>query len=88
MDSASASRPSRDILVRRAATSTFGAAAFGAYTVSSTGHRHRVGDCDRLGLLMDARRFSQVPGASPLQALAIGAALRVARDEDRSTHLS
>lgn len=72
--------PSRDILVRRAATSTFGAGAFGriygfVYSGIDTGLAIAP---IAFGLLMDAGRFTQVLwGVAALQVLAIGAALLV-----------
>jgi predicted MFS family arabinose efflux permease len=72
--------PSRDMLVRRAATSTFGASAFGriygfVYSGIDTGLAIAP---IVFGLLMDAGRFPQVLwGVAALQVLAIGAALLV-----------
>ena len=72
--------PSRDMLVRRAATSTFGAGAFGriygfVYSGIDTGLAIAP---IAFGLLMDAGHFSQVLwGVAALQLLAIGAALLV-----------
>jgi MFS transporter, FSR family, fosmidomycin resistance protein len=72
--------PSRDILVRRAATSTFGAGAFGriygfVYSGIDTGLAIAP---IAFGLLMDAGRFTQVLwGVAALQVLAIAAALLV-----------
>ena len=72
--------PSRDMLVRRAATSTFGAGAFGriygfVYSGIDTGLAIAP---IAFGLLMDAGRFPQVLwGVAALQVLAIGAALLV-----------
>lgn len=72
--------PSRDILVRRAATSTFGAAAFGriygfVYSGLDTGLALAP---LAFGLLMDAGRYAQVLwGVAALLVLAIGAALMV-----------
>jgi MFS family permease len=72
--------PSRDILVRRAATSTFGAAAFGriygfVYSGIDTGLAIAP---IAFGLLMDAGRYSGVLwGVALLQTLAIFAALTV-----------
>jgi MFS transporter, FSR family, fosmidomycin resistance protein len=72
--------PSRDILVRRAATSTFGAGAFGriygfVYSGIDTGLAIAP---IAFGLLMDAGRYSAVLwGVALLQALAIFAALTV-----------
>ena len=72
--------PSRDMLVRRAATSTFGAAAFGriygfVYSGIDTGLAIAP---IAFGLLMDSGRFAQVLwGVAALQVLAIFAALLV-----------
>lgn len=72
--------PSRDILVRRAATSTFGAGAFGriygfVYSGIDTGLAIAP---IAFGLLMDAGRYSGVLwGVALLQTLAIFAALAV-----------
>jgi MFS transporter, FSR family, fosmidomycin resistance protein len=72
--------PSRDILVRRAATSTFGQAAYGrvygfVYSGIDTGLALAP---LAFGPLMDAARYSQVLwGVAALQVLAIGAALAV-----------
>lgn len=72
--------PSRDMLVRRAATSTFGASAFGriygfVYSGIDTGLAIAP---IVFGLLMDAGRFPQVLwGVAALQVLAIAAALLV-----------
>ena len=72
--------PSRDILVRRAATSTFGAGAFGriygfVYSGIDTGLAIAP---IAFGLLMDAGRFTQVLwGVAALQVVAIAAALLV-----------
>jgi MFS family permease len=72
--------PSRDILVRRAATSTVGAGAFGrvygfVYSGIDTGLAIAP---IAFGLLMDAGRYSQVLwGVAALQTLAIAAALTV-----------
>ena len=72
--------PSRDMLVRRAATSTFGAGAFGriygfVYSGIDTGLAIAP---VAFGLLMDAGRFAQVLwGVAALQVLAIAAALLV-----------
>jgi MFS transporter, FSR family, fosmidomycin resistance protein len=72
--------PSRDILVRRAATSTFGAAAFGriygfVYSGIDTGLAIAP---IAFGLLMDAGRYAHVLwGVALLQTLAIAAALTV-----------
>jgi FSR family fosmidomycin resistance protein-like MFS transporter len=72
--------PSRDMLVRRAATSTFGQAAFGriygfVYSGIDTGLAIAP---IAFGLLMDAGRFSQVLwGVAALQVAAIAAALLV-----------
>lgn len=72
--------PSRDILVRRAATSTFGAGAFGriygfVYSGIDTGLAIAP---IVFGLLMDAGRYSGVLwGVALLQTLAIFAALTV-----------
>ena len=70
----------RDMLVRRAATSTFGASAFGriygfVYSGIDTGLAIAP---IVFGLLMDAGRFPQVLwGVAALQVLAIAAALLV-----------
>jgi MFS transporter, FSR family, fosmidomycin resistance protein len=72
--------PSRDILVRRAATSTFGAGAFGRiYGFVYSGIDTGLAIAPILfGLLMDAGRYAQVLwGVALLQTLAIGAALTV-----------
>jgi hypothetical protein len=72
--------PSRDMLVRRAATSTFGAGAFGriygfVYSGIDTGLAIAP---IAFGLLMDAGRFTQVLwGVAALQVVAIAAALLV-----------
>jgi len=72
--------PSRDMLVRRAATSTFGAGAFGriygfVYSGIDTGLAIAP---IAFGLLMDAGKFGQVLwGVAALQVLAIAAALLV-----------
>jgi MFS family permease len=72
--------PSRDLLVRRAATSTYGAAAYGriygfVYSGIDTGLALAP---IAFGLLMDAGRYSQVLwGVATLQVAAIGAALLV-----------
>ena len=72
--------PSRDILVRRAATSTVGAGAFGrvygfVYSGIDTGLAIAP---IAFGLLMDSGRYSQVLwGVAALQTLAIAAALTV-----------
>ena len=74
------SGPSRDILVRRAATSTYGAAAYGrVYGFVYSGIDTGLAIAPIVfGLLMDAGRFSQVLwGVAALQTLAIGAALLV-----------
>ena len=74
------SGPSRDILVRRAATSTFGAAAYGriygfVYSGIDTGLAIAP---IVFGVLMDAGRYSSVLwGVALLQTLAIVAALSV-----------
>lgn len=72
--------PSRDILVRRAATSTFGAGAFGriyGFVYSGLDVGLAIAPI-AFGLLMDAGRFSLVLwGVAALQALAIGVALTV-----------
>jgi predicted MFS family arabinose efflux permease len=80
--------PSRDMLVRRAATSTFGAAAFGriygfVYSGIDTGLAIAP---VAFGLLMDSGRFAQVLwGVAALQVAAIGAAVAVgARSRGRS----
>jgi FSR family fosmidomycin resistance protein-like MFS transporter len=72
--------PSRDILVRRAATSTFGAAAYGrVYGFVYSGIDVGLALAPLVfGPLMDAGRFSHVLwGVAILQTLAIGAALMV-----------
>jgi len=72
--------PSRDILVRRAATSAFGQAAYGrvygfVYSGIDTGLALAP---LAFGALMDAARYSHVLwGVAVLQTLAIGAALAV-----------
>ena len=74
------SGPSRDILVRRAATSTFGSGAFGriygfVYSGIDTGLAIAP---IAFGLLMDGGRYSQVLwGVAALQVLAIATALTV-----------
>lgn len=74
------SNPSRDLLVRRAATSTFGAAAYGriygfVYSGIDTGLALAP---LAFGPLMDAGRFTQVLwGVAILQGLAIATALTV-----------
>lgn len=79
--------PSRDMLVRRAATSTFGAGAFGriygfVYSGIDTGLAIAP---IAFGLLMDAGRFAQVLwGVAALQVLAIAAALLVGSRPVRS----
>jgi MFS family permease len=72
--------PSRDMLVRHAATSTFGTVAFGrVYGFVYSGIDTGLAIAPIVfGLLMDAGRFSQVLwGVAALQTLAIGAALLV-----------
>ena len=72
--------PSRDMLVRRAATSTFGAAAFGRiYGFVYSGIDTGLAIAPLVfGLLMDAGRFTDVLwGVAFLQGLAILAALTV-----------
>ena len=72
--------PSRDILVRRAATSTFGAGAFGRiYGFVYSGIDVGLAAAPIVfGLLMDAGRYPHVLwGVAILQTLAIGAALAV-----------
>ena len=72
--------PSRDILIRRAATSTFGSAAFGRiYGFVYSGIDTGLALAPLVfGLLMDAGRYFQVLwGVAALQALAIAAALTV-----------
>ncbi|HSJ98986.1 MAG TPA: MFS transporter, partial [Myxococcota bacterium] len=72
--------PSRDILVRRAATTTFGSAAYGrVYGFVYSGIDAGLAIAPILfGLLMDAGRFTHVLwGVAALQVLAIGAALLV-----------
>lgn len=74
------SGPSRDILVRRAATSTFGSGAFGRiYGFVYSGIDSGLALAPIVfGVLMDGGRFSQVLwGVAMLQVLAIGAALTV-----------
>lgn len=72
--------PSRDLLVRRAATSTFGSAAFGriygfVYSGIDTGLAIAP---IVFGLLMDSGRYAEVLwGVALLQTLAIGFALTV-----------
>lgn len=72
--------PSRDILVRRAATSTVGAGAFGrvyGFVYSGIDTGLAIAPL-AFGLLMDAGRYSQVLwGVAALQTLAIAAALTV-----------
>jgi len=72
--------PSRDMLVRRAATSTFGTRAFGrVYGFVYSGIDAGLALAPlAFGPLMDAGRFTQVLwGVATLQVLAIGAALMV-----------
>ncbi|HEX4779337.1 MAG TPA: MFS transporter [Usitatibacter sp.] len=72
--------PSRDMLVRRAATSTFGTRAFGrVYGFVYSGIDAGLALAPlAFGPLMDAGRFTQVLwGVATLQVLAIGAALLV-----------
>ncbi|MBI2277859.1 MAG: MFS transporter [Dechloromonas sp.] len=72
--------PSRDLLVRRAATARFGQAAFGrVYGFVYSGLDLGLASAPLIfGGLMDGRQFSQVlVGVAVLQALAIFAALRV-----------
>ncbi|QJR15322.1 MFS transporter [Usitatibacter palustris] len=74
------SGPSRDILVRRAATSTFGQGAFGrVYGFTYSGLDVGFAAAPLLfGPLMDAGRYTHVLwGAAALQLLAIGTALTV-----------
>jgi predicted MFS family arabinose efflux permease len=74
------SGPSRDILVRRAATSTFGAGAYGrVYGFVYSGIDVGLALAPLVfGPLMDAGRYSHVLwGVAILQTLAIGAALTV-----------
>jgi FSR family fosmidomycin resistance protein-like MFS transporter len=74
------SGPSRDILVRRAATSTYGTAAYGRiYGFVYSGIDTGLAIAPLVfGVLMDAGRFAQVLwGVALLQTLAIGAALLV-----------
>jgi len=74
------SGPSRDILVRRAATSTFGTGAFGrVYGFGYSGIDGGLALAPlAFGPLMDAGRYAQVLwGVATLQTLAIGAALAV-----------
>ena len=74
------SNPSRDILVRRAATSTFGTGAFGrVYGFVYSGIDAGLALAPlAFGRLMDAGRYTQVLwGVAALQVLAIGAALAV-----------
>lgn len=72
--------PSRDLLVRKAATASFGTAAFGrVYGFVYSGLDVGLAAAPLLfGLLMDAGRFQQVLlGVAVLQALAVVTALRV-----------
>lgn len=72
--------PSRDILVRRAATATFGSSAFGrVYGFVYSGIDIGLAIAPIVfGLLMDAARYTHVLwGVALLQCLAIGAALLV-----------
>ena len=74
------SGPSRDILVRRAATSTFGAAAYGRiYGFVYSGIDSGLAFAPMVfGVLMDAGRYTSVLwGVASLQTLAILAALAV-----------
>jgi len=74
--------PSRDLLVRRAATSRFGQAAYGrVYGFVYSGLDLGLALAPLVfGGLMDARRFGEVLiGVAVLQTLAIFAALRVGR---------
>lgn len=78
--SAGFSNPSRDILVRRAATSTFGSGAFGRiYGFVYSGIDAGLALAPLVfGPLMDAGRYTHVLwGVAFLQTLAIGAALTV-----------
>jgi MFS transporter, FSR family, fosmidomycin resistance protein len=72
--------PSRDILVRRAATTTFGSAAYGriyGFVYSGIDIGLAIAPI-AFGLLMDAARYTHVLwGVAFLQTLAIGAALMV-----------
>jgi MFS family permease len=72
--------PSRDILVRRAATTTFGSAAYGriyGFVYSGIDIGLAIAPI-AFGLLMDAARYTHVLwGVALLQCLAIGAALLV-----------
>jgi FSR family fosmidomycin resistance protein-like MFS transporter len=72
--------PSRDMLVRRAATSTFGTGAFGrVYGFVYSGIDAGLALAPLVfGPLMDAGHYTQVLwGVALLQILAIGTALRV-----------
>ena len=74
------SGPSRDILVRRAATSTFGSGAFGRiYGFVYSGIDTGLAIAPLVfGLLMDAGRYTHVLwGVALLQTVAIGFALAV-----------
>ncbi|HXE37641.1 MAG TPA: MFS transporter, partial [Azonexus sp.] len=74
--------PSRDLLVRRAATARFGQAAFGrVYGFVYSGLDLGLASAPLIfGGLMDGRQFSQVlVGVAVLQTLAILAALRVGK---------
>jgi predicted MFS family arabinose efflux permease len=74
--------PSRDLLVRRAATARFGQAAYGrVYGFVYSGLDLGLAMAPLVfGGLMDGRRFSEVlVGVAILQALAIFAALRVSK---------
>jgi len=74
--------PSRDLLVRRAATSRFGKAAFGrVYGFVYSGLDLGLATAPLIfGGLMDARRFGEVLiGVAILQTLAIFSALRVGK---------
>ena len=80
------SGPSRDILVRRAATSTFGSGAYGRiYGFVYSGIDTGLAIAPLVfGVLMDAGRYTHVLwGVALLQSLAIGAALLVG---SRSRH--
>jgi MFS family permease len=81
------SGPSRDILVRRAATSTFGSSAYGRiYGFVYSGIDTGLAIAPLVfGVFMDAGRYSQVLwGVALLQSLAIVAALAVGTRSRRS----
>lgn len=79
--------PSRDLLIRRAAMSRFGQAAFGrVYGFVYAGADVGLALVPlAFGGFMDGRRFAEVfAGIALLQALAIAAALRVGGSETQT----